>query len=55
MRSELGWSDADTIVVRGFDLPSQLLGHVDFGGMAFLELMAGFRPRTSPRFLTPAS
>jgi citrate synthase len=39
MRSELGWSDADTIVVRGYDLPSQLLGHVDFGGMAFLELM----------------
>jgi citrate synthase len=39
MRSDLGWSDADNIVVRGYDLPSQLLGHVDFGGMAFLELM----------------
>jgi citrate synthase len=39
MHSDLGWSDADHIVVRGYDLPSQLLGHVDFGGMAFLELM----------------
>jgi citrate synthase len=39
MHSDLGWSDADHIVVRGYDLPTQLLGHVDFGGMAFLELM----------------
>ena len=39
MHSEMGWSDADHIVVRGYDLPSQILGHVDFGGMAFLELM----------------
>jgi citrate synthase len=38
MKSELGWSDADHIVVRGFDLPNDLLGKVDFGGMAFLEL-----------------
>jgi len=38
LRSDLGWSDATNIVVRGYDLPSQLLGHVDFGGMAFLEL-----------------
>jgi citrate synthase len=39
MTSAMGWSDADHIVVRGYDLPGQLLGHVDFGGMAFLELM----------------
>jgi citrate synthase len=39
MRSEMGWSDADHIVVRGYDLPGELLGKVDFGGMAFLELM----------------
>ena len=39
MRSEMGWSDADHIVVRGYDLPTELLGHVDFGGIAFLELM----------------
>jgi citrate synthase len=38
LRSDRGWSDADTIEVCGYDLPSQLLGHVDFGGMAFLEL-----------------
>jgi citrate synthase len=39
MRSDMGWSDADHIVVRGYDLPGELLGKVDFGGMAFLELM----------------
>jgi citrate synthase len=39
MRSEMGWSDAERIVVRGYDLPGELLGNVDFGGMAFLELM----------------
>jgi citrate synthase len=39
MRSDMGWSDADRIVVRGYDLPGELLGTVDFGGMAFLELM----------------
>jgi len=39
MRSEMGWSDADRVVVRGYDLPTEILGHVDFGGMAFLELM----------------
>ena len=38
IRSDLAWSDADRIVVRGKDLSSEILGHLDLGDMAFLEL-----------------
>ena len=38
LRSELGWSTADRIVVRGHDLPEELIGKVSLGDMAFLEL-----------------
>jgi citrate synthase len=38
LRSELGWSTVDRIVVRGKDLPSEILGHLNLGDMAFLEL-----------------
>ena len=37
-RSELGWSTPERIVVRGKDLPSEILGHLNLGDMAFLEL-----------------
>jgi len=36
--SEMGWSTADRITVRGYDLSNDLLGKIDLGGMAFLEL-----------------
>lgn len=39
IRSDLGWATADRVVVRGYDLPSELLGRIDLGQMAFLELM----------------
>ena len=39
LRSDLGWSTADKIVVRGKDLPGELLGKINLGDMAFLELM----------------
>jgi citrate synthase len=39
----MGWSTPDTITVRGHDLPHELIGHIDLGGMAFLEL-TGRRP-----------
>lgn len=39
LRSSMGWSTTDTITVRGRDLPSELLGHVNLGDMAFLEVM----------------
>jgi citrate synthase len=38
IRSELGWSTSDKIVVRGKDLPGEILGHLNLGDMAFLEL-----------------
>lgn len=38
IRSELGWSTAERIVVRGRDLPGEILGHLNLGDMAFLEL-----------------
>jgi citrate synthase len=38
MKSDMGWSTADRIVVRGKDLPGEILGHLNLGDMAFLEL-----------------
>ena len=34
----MGWSTTDRIVVRGKDLPGELLGKVNLGDMAWLEL-----------------
>lgn len=39
IQSEMGWSVSDKIVVRGHDLPAELLGHVSFGDVAWLEIM----------------
>ena len=38
LKSELGWSTVDRIVVQGKDLPGEILGHLNLGDMAFLEL-----------------
>jgi citrate synthase len=38
LKSDLAWSTVDRIVVRGKDLPSEILGHLNLGDMAFLEL-----------------
>jgi citrate synthase len=38
IRSDLAWSTVDRIVVRGRDLPGEILGHLNLGDMAFLEL-----------------
>jgi citrate synthase len=38
LRSEMGWSTADRIVVRGHDLVQDLIGKVSLGDVAFLEL-----------------
>lgn len=37
--SRMGHSTPDAITVAGKDLPSELLGHINFGDMAFLEVM----------------
>src|SRR3954454_6827435 len=36
--SDIGWSTVERIVVRGKDLPNEILGHLNLGDMAFLEL-----------------
>ena len=38
LRSDLGWSAPDRIVVRGFNLADDIIGKVSLGDMAFLEL-----------------
>jgi citrate synthase len=38
IRSDMGWSGVDRIVVRGMDLCGQILGKLNLGDMAFLEL-----------------
>jgi citrate synthase len=38
LKSDLAWSTADRIVVRGHDLAEELLGKVSLGDVAFLEL-----------------
>jgi citrate synthase len=38
IRSDLAWSTVDRIVVRGKDLPAEILGHLNLGDMAFLEI-----------------
>jgi len=36
--SDIGWSTPDQINVRGMDLPTEILGHLNLGDMAFLQL-----------------
>ena len=38
LKSDLGWSTVDRIAVRGKDLPGEILGYLNLGDMAFLEL-----------------
>jgi citrate synthase len=38
LHTQLGHSAPDRITVRGLDLPSEILGHLNLGDMAFLEL-----------------
>lgn len=39
IRSDIAFSSADKVVVKGYDLPHQLMGVINFGDMAFLEMM----------------
>lgn len=38
LRSDMGWSTKDRVVVRGHDLVNELLGKASLGDVAFLEL-----------------
>lgn len=51
IKSDLGWSTRERITVRGKDLPGEILGHLNLGDMAFLELMGRVpNPRESKLF-----
>ena len=39
-RTDIAWSTPDSITVFGRSLPDEILGHLSFGDMAFLELTA---------------
>ena len=41
--SDIGWSTKDRIVVRGLDLPNEILGHFNLGDYAYF-LLKGERP-----------
>ena len=38
LKSDLAWSTPERITVRGKDLPGEILGHLNLGDVAFLEL-----------------
>lgn len=38
IHTDLGWSTADQVVVRGRSLPDEILGHMSLGNFAFFEL-----------------
>ena len=38
LRSDMGWSTADRIGVRGLDLCDDIIGHLNLGDFAFLEI-----------------
>ena len=38
IRSDIAWSTADRIVVRGRDLPGEILGHLSLADFSFLQL-----------------
>jgi citrate synthase len=38
IRSDIAWSTAERIAIRGKDLPSEILGHMNLGDFAFLQL-----------------
>jgi citrate synthase len=42
IRSDLGWSTPSRIVVRGKDLPGEILGRLNLGDMAYFELTGNF-------------
>ena len=42
IRSDLGWSTRERIVVRGKDLPGEILGRLSLGDMAYFELTGKF-------------
>ncbi|MDB9810193.1 citryl-CoA lyase [Planktomarina temperata] len=46
LRTDIAWSTEKRIVVRGYDLPTEIIGKMNLGDFAFLEL-AGRKPSES--------
>jgi citrate synthase len=46
IRSDIAWSTRDRIVVRGKSLPDEIIGHLNLGDFAFLQ-MTGRTPNTA--------
>ena len=38
LRSDMAWTTADSITVRGLDLPGEIMGRLNLGDFAFLEI-----------------
>ena len=39
IRSDIAWSTPDRIEVHGKSLPDEILGHINLGDMAFLQIV----------------
>ena len=53
LRSDIAWSTRDHITVRGRDLPNQILGHMNLGDFAYLQLSGReATPQQSAMFIT---
>ena len=38
LRSDMGWSDVSSITVKGLDLMTDIMGKLNLGDFAFLEI-----------------
>jgi len=43
LRSDISWSSSEKITIRGLDMPTEILGHMDIGELSFLQI-TGQRP-----------
>jgi citrate synthase len=50
IRSDIAWSTPDRIEVHGKSLPDEILGHINLGDMAFLQIVGRMPTPGSPRF-----
>ena len=49
LRSDIAWSTEERIGVHGYDLPRELMGEINFGDMAFLEIVGRLPGRKESR------
>jgi citrate synthase len=49
VRSDIAWADPTRVVIHGLDLCTEIVGKVDFGDMAFLQIFARLPASESER------